>query len=279
MDNGTVIPGQWRNKPSGSQKQRRALFRSCAERVRQKPGRTHRAHIAVVDIGQRGGGANARCHGLLWSLYDSPERCSLTVYRAAHRGSGQGGVVDVDDVVVEEFDDVMSEVDANDALPTAAAEESSPSFFWERHEYRPPGQPLDGKTDSTASGKTSSESFPADGAASLDDVKTKFDFEVFLASKRKPEAEERRADAEAEFYRQETKRSKALASMHVEEKFKIAAIADFHVEEHRQAIAKTEMLQEHKKLFVEQHKMEALKRRLLQLEIRKIKRDQGTDVH
>ncbi|KAL3204412.1 hypothetical protein MRX96_011429 [Rhipicephalus microplus] len=121
------------------------------------------------------------------SLHDSPERCSLSVYGAAHRGSGQGGVVDVDDVVVEEFDDVMSEVDANDALPTAAAEGSSPSFFWERHEDRPPRQPLERQDfsprslrqwpkynlckkeenlyalillDSTASGKTGRREFP-----------------------------------------------------------------------------------------------------------------------
>ncbi|KAL1436021.1 hypothetical protein MTO96_010777 [Rhipicephalus appendiculatus] len=143
---------------------------------------------------------------------------------------------------------------------------------------RPPSRSLDGATaESTPSGKTGSKSFPADGAASQDDVKTKFDFQIFSATKRKLEAEERRADAETEFYRQEINRSMALARLHAEEKRKIAAIADFHVEERRQAAAKAEMLLEHKKFYVEQQKTEVLKRRLLQLEIKRIKRNLSKD--
>lgn len=186
--------------------------------------------------------------------------------------------VDVDDVVVEEFDDASSEVDANGSQPITGAEASSPPFFCARQEDQAPSRPLDDAgTDSTPSGNTGSESFPADGAGSQDDLKTKLDFQIFSATKRKLEAEERRADAEAEFYRQEIKRSMALASLHAEEQRKIAAVADVHVEERRQAAAKVEMLLEHKKFYVEQQKTEVLKRRLLQLEIKKIKLDLSKD--
>ncbi|KAK8767047.1 hypothetical protein V5799_006180 [Amblyomma americanum] len=101
----------------------------------------------------------------------------------------------------------------------------------------------------------------------------KYEVQLFVANKRKLEAEERRADAEADFYREEKKRSVALANLHREEQRKVAAVAEFHAEERRKSAAKAEALLEHKKLYVEQQRTEVLRRRLLQLEIRKLRRD------
>lgn len=112
----------------------------------------------------------------------------------------------------------------------------------------------------------------ADGAES-EELRCQHEEQLFVANKRKLEAEERRADAEADFYREEKKRSVALADLHREEQRKMAAVADFHAEERRKAAAKVEVLLEHKKFYIEQQKTEVLRRRLLQLEIRKLKRD------
>lgn len=105
--------------------------------------------------------------------------------------------------------------------------------------------------------------------------KARLEIEVLLATKRKLEADKCRAKAEAEFYEQEKKRSMALASLHQEEKRKMAAMADFHVEERRRAAAKAEMLVEHRNFYVEQQKTEALRRRLIQLEIQRLKKELG----
>ncbi|XP_077487270.1 uncharacterized protein LOC144098463 isoform X2 [Amblyomma americanum] len=121
----------------------------------------------------------------------------------------------------------------------------------------------------------------ADGAQSTsllreaptEELKGKYEVQLFVANKRKLEAEERRADAEADFYREEKKRSVALANLHREEQRKVAAVAEFHAEERRKCAAKAEALLEHKKLYVEQQRTEVLRRRLLQLEIRKLRRD------
>lgn len=181
------------------------------------------------------------------------------------------------EMVDEEDDDASSEVDANEwqQAPTAA-EDGSPQFCWTQREDRPSGRPSDVAGHTTFPGRSSRKRSSADGGdASIEDIKARFEFQIFSATKRKLEADERRADAEAEFYRQEVKRSMTLASLHVEEQRKIAAVADFHAEERRKAAAKVEMLLEHKKFYIEQQKTEVLKRRLLQLEIKRLKRDLG----
>ncbi|XP_075552866.1 uncharacterized protein LOC142585765 isoform X1 [Dermacentor variabilis] len=191
-------------------------------------------------------------------------------------------VVDADDVDEEDDSDSDSEIDANESqqAPTTAAEDRSPQFCWTQREDRPPGRPSDVAGHSTPPGRSGRKRPSADGgdalgAASTEGLKARFEFQIFSATKRKLEADERRADAEAEFYRQEVKRSMTLASLHVEERRKIAAVADFHAEERRKAAAKVEMLLEHKKFYIEQQKTEVLKRRLLQLEIKRLKRDLG----
>lgn len=103
--------------------------------------------------------------------------------------------------------------------------------------------------------------------------KATLEMEVLLATKRKLEAEERRADAETEFYQEEKKRSMALVSLHQEERRKMAALADFHVEERRKAAAKADLLLEHKNMYFEQQKTEVVRRRLLLLEIQKVRRE------
>lgn len=91
--------------------------------------------------------------------------------------------------------------------------------------------------------------------------RARLEVEVLLATKRKLEAEERRAQAEALFYEQEKSRSAALASLHHEER--------------RRAAAKAEALAEHRNLCVQQRKTEALRRRLVQLELQRLKRQLG----
>lgn len=91
--------------------------------------------------------------------------------------------------------------------------------------------------------------------------RARLEVEVLLATKRKLEAEERRAQAEALFYEQEKSRSVALASLHQEER--------------RRAAAKAEVLAEHRNFYVQQQKTEALRRRLMQLEVQRLKRQLG----
>lgn len=116
----------------------------------------------------------------------------------------------------------------------------------------------------------------ADGVAACN--KAKLEMEVLLATKRKLEAEERRAEAEAQFYEQEKRRSMALESFHLEEKRRVAAVADFHVEERRRAAAKVEVLTEHRNFYLQQQKTETFRRRLIQLEMRRLKRELGMPV-
>lgn len=220
----------------------------------------------------------------------SSGRPSLLLSNVSSLSNGPRPAVGVKLEVVDdengENGELNSEVDANDSqqASVATAEDSSPQFRWAQQEEGPQSQPLDATGNLTPVGRSGRRATPADGAdsfgaASLDDLKTRFELQIFTATKRKLEADERRADAEAEFYRQEIKRSMALANLHGEEQRKIAAIADFHEEERRRAAAKVEMLLEHKKFFVQQQKTEVFKRRLLQLEIKKLKRqlDRDTD--
>lgn len=90
---------------------------------------------------------------------------------------------------------------------------------------------------------------------------------VLLAETLKKCSEEKnKAMAETMFFVQERKRSE-------EETRKAAAIADFHVEERRKAAAKVDLLLEHRNYYAEQRKTEALKRRVLLLEVQKIRRE------
>lgn len=91
------------------------------------------------------------------------------------------------------------------------------------------------------------------------DKKTKLEVEVLLATKRK-------LRAEALFFQEERRRSIAATLLYEQEQRKAAAIADFHVEEKRKASAKAD-------LFLEQHKTEVVRRRLLLLEIQKVRRE------
>ncbi|XP_040065560.1 uncharacterized protein LOC8036239 isoform X1 [Ixodes scapularis] len=114
---------------------------------------------------------------------------------------------------------------------------------------------------------------PAPYASSTQDRKSRLEIEVLLATKRKLEAEERRANAEAEFYLEEKRRSMALVSLHQEERRKLSAITELHVEERRKASSKADLLQEHRNYYLEQQRTEVVRRRLLLLEIQKIKKE------
>lgn len=114
---------------------------------------------------------------------------------------------------------------------------------------------------------------PAPYASSTQDRKSRLEIEVLLATKRKLEAEERRANAEAEFYLEEKRRSMALVSLHQEERRKLSAITELHVEERRKASSKADLLQEHRNYYLEQQRTEVVRRRLLLLEIQKVKKE------
>ncbi|KAG0412422.1 hypothetical protein HPB47_010433 [Ixodes persulcatus] len=114
---------------------------------------------------------------------------------------------------------------------------------------------------------------PAPYASSTQDRKSRLEIEVLLATKRKLEAEERRANAEAEFYLEEKRRSTALVSLHQEERRKLSAITELHVEERRKASSKADLLQEHRNYYLEQQRTEVVRRRLLLLEIQKVKKE------
>lgn len=129
---------------------------------------------------------------------------------------------------------------------------------------------------------------------SISDRKARIELEILLAQRRKLEAELRKAEAderkvaaetllvteelkkcqeekmklkaEAEFLVQEKKRSE-------EETRKAAAIAEYHQEEKRKASAKADMLIEHKMFYIEQQKTEIVRRRMLLLEMKKMKQD------
>lgn len=99
--------------------------------------------------------------------------------------------------------------------------------------------------------------------------KARLEVEVLVATKRKLEAEERRADAEAEFFREEKRRAMSLIALHEEECRRTTALAEFHREEKRKAQAKAELLLEHRRFYVEQQRTEVIRRKLVALELKK----------
>ncbi|XP_064473527.1 uncharacterized protein LOC135388115 isoform X1 [Ornithodoros turicata] len=120
---------------------------------------------------------------------------------------------------------------------------------------------------------------PSTSAVCLLEKKMKLEVDVLLATKRKMEAEERRADAEAEFFHEEKRRASSLVALHEEEQRKVVAMAEFHREEKRKAHAKAELLMEHKRFFVAQQRTEVVRRKLLLLELRKLRQDMTATVN
>uniref|UniRef100_A0A224YRW7 Jerky n=1 Tax=Rhipicephalus zambeziensis TaxID=60191 RepID=A0A224YRW7_9ACAR len=142
--------------------------------------------------------------------------------------------------------------------------------------------------------RTSRRYFFTTGTPGLAEKKTRLELDILAATKRKllaeqmkAEAEQRKAVAETllltealKKYEEEKKKAMAETMFLVQERIRseeetrrAAAMAAFHIEEKRKAAAEAEMLNEHKKYFMEQRKTEVIKRRMLLLELQKMRRD------
>ncbi|KAH6927286.1 hypothetical protein HPB50_001247 [Hyalomma asiaticum] len=142
--------------------------------------------------------------------------------------------------------------------------------------------------------RTSRRYFFTTGTPGLSEKKARLELDILAATKRKllaeqikAEAEQRKAVAETllltealKKYDEEKKKAMAETMFLVQERIRseeetrrAAAMAAFHIEEKRKAAAEAEMLIEHKKYFMEQRKTEVIKRRMLLLELRKMRRE------
>ncbi|KAK8776000.1 uncharacterized protein LOC144098464 [Amblyomma americanum] len=147
-------------------------------------------------------------------------------------------------------------------------------------------------TDSRA--RTTKRFFFSSNAPGIVERKARLELDVLVATKRKllaeqmkAEAEQRKATAETMLLTEalkkcdEEKKKVMAETMFLvqervrseEETRRAAAIAAFHIEEKRKAAAEAEMFLEHKRYLVEQKKTEVVKRRMLLLELQKMRRE------
>nr|XP_037280629.1 uncharacterized protein LOC119173951 [Rhipicephalus microplus] len=182
---------------------------------------------------------------------------------------------------VQQIEQILSEPDISPAMNSqdnACAESRSNNI----------GRNTDVRT------KTSRRYFFTTGMPGLVEKKTRLELDILAATKRKllaeqlkAEAEQRKALAETllltealKKYEEEKKKAMAETMFLVQERIRseeetrrAAAMAAFHIEEKRKAAAEADMLNEHKKYFMEQRKTEVIKRRMLLLEVQKMRRD------
>ncbi|KAH7947802.1 hypothetical protein HPB52_015932 [Rhipicephalus sanguineus] len=182
---------------------------------------------------------------------------------------------------LQQIEQILSEPDIAPAMnsqDSACAESQSSSI----------GRSTDVRT------RTSRRYFFTTGTPGLAEKKTRLELDILAATKRKLLAEQMKAEAEQRKAVAETllltealkkcdeEKKKAMAETMFlvqerirseEETRRAAAMAAFHIEEKRKAAAEAEMLNEHKKYFMEQRKTEVIKRRMLLLELQKMRRD------